>query len=283
MDLSSLEIFCAVAEEGSITKAAQRLKRVQSNVTTRVQQLEEQLKAPLFQREGKQMVLTPEGLRFIEYARKLLSLAQEAIQSVGTSMPTGQLKIGSMEATAASRLPGPLSSFHMKWPDVALDITTGTSGRLLEEVSEHQLDCALVALPEGAVSMKNHENLIGMPIWTEQLMLIEPKNKNDSRVLSLAAFEQGCTYRAAGEEWYRQHAPKGVHVVEANSYHSIMASVTAGSCAAVMPQSVLDLYKSTVRRFSSSPLAKMDTWLVWRKQYKSAALDAFRDACSSNR
>ena len=61
MDLAALEIFRAVALEGSVTRAAERLGRVQSNVTTRVQQLEEQLGATLFLREGKRMVLTPAG------------------------------------------------------------------------------------------------------------------------------------------------------------------------------------------------------------------------------
>ena len=61
MDLAALEIFRAVAAEGSVTRAAERLGRVQSNVTTRVQQLEEQLGAPLFLREGRRMLLTPAG------------------------------------------------------------------------------------------------------------------------------------------------------------------------------------------------------------------------------
>ncbi|KAF1041270.1 MAG: HTH-type transcriptional regulator YofA [Herbaspirillum frisingense] len=280
MDVSSLEIFCAVAEEGSITKAAQRLNRVQSNVTTRVQQLEEQLKAALFQREGKRMVLTPAGERFIDYAQRLLSLAQEAIQSVSASQPMGQLKIGSMEATAASRLPGPLAAFHRHWPEVAMDIATGTSQKMLDAVAQHRLDCALVAIPAGQTPADFSDNLTGVPIWNEQLMLLEPQDKGEGRALSLAAFEPGCTYRAAGEAWFRQHAAKGVRVVEANSYHAIMACVAAGTCAAVMPQSVLDLYRGAAHRFSASPLVEMETWLVWREQYKSAALDAFRDACT---
>ena len=57
MDLAALEIFRTVALEGSVTRAAERLGRVQSNVTTRVQQLEEQLGATLFLREGRRRAL----------------------------------------------------------------------------------------------------------------------------------------------------------------------------------------------------------------------------------
>ena len=75
MDFAALEIFRAVAQEGSVTRAAERLGRVQSNVTTRVQQLEEQLGATLFLREGKRMVLTPAGEALRGYADRLLALA----------------------------------------------------------------------------------------------------------------------------------------------------------------------------------------------------------------
>ena len=78
MDLAALEIFRAVAAEGSVTRAAERLGRVQSNVTTRVQQLEEQLGAPLFLREGRRMLLTPAGESLRGYADRLLALLPRA-------------------------------------------------------------------------------------------------------------------------------------------------------------------------------------------------------------
>ena len=61
MDLLALDIFRTVAQESSVTRAAERLGRVQSTVTTRIQQLEEQLGTPLFLREGRRMALTPSG------------------------------------------------------------------------------------------------------------------------------------------------------------------------------------------------------------------------------
>ena len=75
MDFVALEIFCAVAAEGSVTRAAQRLQRVQSNVTTRVRQLEDAVGCTLFLREGKRMALTPEGQTLLAYAQRLLALA----------------------------------------------------------------------------------------------------------------------------------------------------------------------------------------------------------------
>ena len=109
LDLAALAIFRAVAQEGSVTRAAERLQRVQSNVTTRVRQLEADVSATLFLREGKRMALTAEGELLLGYADRLLALAEEARQALRPGEPGGRLRLGSMESTAASRLPAPLA------------------------------------------------------------------------------------------------------------------------------------------------------------------------------
>ena len=78
MDLGDLRIFRAVVEEGGITRAAKKLHRVQSSVTTRIRQLEEDLGTPLFIREGKKLHLSPAGRVLLDYAGRLLGLAAEA-------------------------------------------------------------------------------------------------------------------------------------------------------------------------------------------------------------
>src|SRR5262249_3417257 len=77
MDVADLRIFRSVVEEGGITRAAEKLNRVQSNVTTRVRQLEEDLGVNLFIREGKRLHLSPTGKLLLEYADRLLDLAQQ--------------------------------------------------------------------------------------------------------------------------------------------------------------------------------------------------------------
>ena len=78
IDLAALEIFKAVVEQGGITKAAARLHRVPSNVTTRVKQLEERLGTKLFVRGNRKLVLSAEGRRLLGYADRLLHLSAEA-------------------------------------------------------------------------------------------------------------------------------------------------------------------------------------------------------------
>jgi DNA-binding transcriptional LysR family regulator len=110
MDFSSLEKFCAVATEPGDARAEQ-LARAQSNVTTRIEQLEEELEVQLFSRGGKRITLTPNGHRMLEYAQRLLSLAEEACGTMSPEQPTGRLRIGSLESTAATRLPLLLSTY----------------------------------------------------------------------------------------------------------------------------------------------------------------------------
>src|SRR5438477_12783331 len=89
MDLVELRIFKAVAEQGGITKAAAALHRVQSNVTTRVKQLEERLGTKLFHRQGRKLVLSSEGKVLLSYADRLLQLSSEAHAAVRGHVPHG--------------------------------------------------------------------------------------------------------------------------------------------------------------------------------------------------
>lgn len=100
MDLADLRIFRAVVEQSRITRAAERLNRVQSNVTTRIRQLEDDLGAELFIREGRRLRPSPTGRVVVDYADRLLHLGQEARDALGESVPRGPFRLGAMESTA---------------------------------------------------------------------------------------------------------------------------------------------------------------------------------------
>ena len=276
MDLAALEIFLTVAEHGSVTRAAERLGRAQSNVTTRVQQLEEQLGVALFLREGKRMRLTPEGETLRGYATRLLALAEETRQAVHPDTPSGLLRLGAMESTAATRLPGPLARLHAQWPALTLELRTAPSRQLVDQVLAHETDCALVAWPPPGLD--DGAPVERTPVFTESLLLALPAShppittSGDLQVDTLAAFAHGCTYRRIGEEW--MGSPR---VIELASYPAILACVAAGRCAGVVPQSVLDGLR-TPPALQWVPLGACDTALVTRPGYATPALTALRDA-----
>ncbi|RQC86567.1 LysR family transcriptional regulator [Pseudomonas aeruginosa] len=276
MDLSSLEIFRAVAHEASVTRAAQQLQRAQSNVTTRIRQLEEDLGVELFLRDGKRMSLTERGSEFLAYAEQLLALADEARQSMHPTEPGGRLRLGSMESTAASRLPALLASYHKACPRVALEVSTGTSRALFDGVRARRLDCALVAAGPGRAGELDGSGLRGEPLFREELLMILPAEHPpvhdvaEVRLRTLAGFARGCTYRQLAED----SLGTPLTVQEVGSYHAILACVAAGACVGVLPRSVLQLLGTPPLR--SLPLAEVDTWLVWREGYATAAFERWR-------
>ncbi|MBG4416499.1 LysR family transcriptional regulator [Pseudomonas aeruginosa] len=276
MDLSSLEIFRAVAHEASVTRAAQQLQRAQSNVTTRIRQLEEDLGVELFLRDGKRMSLTERGSEFLAYAEQLLALADEARQSMHPAEPGGRLRLGSMESTAASRLPALLASYHKACPRVALEVSTGTSRALFDGVRARRLDCALVAPGPGWAGELDGSGLRGEPLFREELLMILPAEHPpvhdvaEVRLRTLAGFARGCTYRQLAED----SLGTPLTVQEVGSYHAILACVAAGACVGVLPRSVLQLLGTPPLR--SLPLAEVDTWLVWREGYATAAFERWR-------
>jgi DNA-binding transcriptional LysR family regulator len=281
MDLTALEIFRAVAQEGSVTRAAERLGRVQSNVTTRVQQLEEQLSAPLFLREGKRMVLTPAGESLHGYADRLLALAEEARQSVHPGQPSGRLRLGAMESTAAARLPQPLAQLHAQWPALVLELSTAPSRQLVEQVVDHRIDCALVAWPPPGIDAD--APVERTTVFSEALLLALPADHppvytaQDLQLDTLAAFSNGCTYRRMGESFLQEKNGTPPRVLELASYHAILACVAAGRCAGVVPQAVIDLMREPPA-LRWVPLAASDTVLVRRRGYQSPALHALQAA-----
>lgn len=280
MDLESLRIFSTVAAELSITQASTKLGRVPSNVTTRIQQLEADLGVEVFMRTGKRLSLSIAGERFLEYAQRLLALAEEARQSVGGNPVGGTLHIGSMESTAASRLPNLLAAYHTRFAETRLEVTTGPSRGLLEQVTNARLDCAFVALPP---ALSNDQALrdLGLsacPVWQEKLLLLLPSTESDVshaaqvRTRSLAAFKAGCTYRSLAEEHLGIAGDLSWRVQEIGSYHAMIACVAAGTSVALLPESVVQLAQ-VPHSLPRLTLGYMDTHLVWRSQHRLPAFD----------
>jgi DNA-binding transcriptional LysR family regulator len=279
IDLSGLEIFKAVVEHGGITKAAARLRRVPSNVTTRVKQLEARLGTTLFVRRNRRLILSSDGERLLAYADRLLHLASEAEAALRDGTPSGTLALGALESTAATRLPPILSRFHRAYPDVRIDLVTGTTGALLTKLLNHEVEAAFVAEPFTADGLEVHA------VFTEELVVIAPtrapriRAPRDIGRATLIAFARGCSYRRRLEAWLGAASVMPEHIMEFGSYHAIVACVAAGTGIAIVPRSVLRVSpgRADVAAYRlPSAVAHARTCLVWRRGHRSRALDALR-------
>src|SRR5260370_23839762 len=239
IDLTALEIFKTVAEQGGITKAACAPQRVESNVTTRVKQLEERLGTKLFLRQHRRLVLSPDGRRLLAYADRLLQLSSEAEAALRTRTPAGTLQIGALESTAATRLPPILSCYHQRYPDVRIELVTGTTGALIAKVVNHEVEAAFVAEPFTANDLETE------PVFSEELVLIAPKGfpkitaPKDVGHTTLIAFATGCSYRRRLEAWLGAGNVVPVRVMEFGSYHAIVLCVAPRPAIASLPRSLL--------------------------------------------
>jgi DNA-binding transcriptional LysR family regulator len=201
IDLGALQIFKAVVDEGGVARAAARLHRVPSNVTTRVKQLEARLGVALFHRRAGRLVLTSDGQVLLAYADRLLRLSSEAEAALNGGAPRGSFRLGTLESTAATRLAPVLSRYHLAYPDVRLELVTGTSGALVAKVLRDELDAAFVAEPFSAAGLEMQ------PAYRERLVLITPKSQPKlagPRAIgdrTIIAFGAGCSYRRCLEEW----------------------------------------------------------------------------------
>jgi len=130
VQLKSLRLLVAVAETGSFGTAAKRLHTVQSNVTTHIKKLEEELGVQLIHRAGR-VRPTSAGLALVEYAERMLTAHDEAVSLFkGQEKACGRLRIGAMETTTALRLPPILAAYHATQPDVDIQIKNGAAAEL---------------------------------------------------------------------------------------------------------------------------------------------------------
>jgi DNA-binding transcriptional LysR family regulator len=280
MDLADLRIFLAVVREGGVTRAAQRLHRVQSNVTTRIRQLEDDLGVALFLREGKRMQLAPAGRTLLEYAELIITLSERARAAVQDRTPRGLLRLGAMESTAAVRLPGPLAAYSCQYPDVRLELRTGNPVQLATALLSDEIDAALVAEPVPAAQFGSMVAFREEPVIVAAKGYLAPKRVPKCVIV----FEHGCPHRKRLEAWCEALGQLPERVIELGSYHAMLGCVLAGMGAALLPRSVLATFPES-KRLQVFPLPRgrnqIATLLIWRKGVRSAKVEALAKLLSS--
>jgi DNA-binding transcriptional LysR family regulator len=283
MNFADLQVFKSVVDEGGVIRAASKLHRVPSAVTTRIKQLEASMGVKLFHRDKQRLHLSPAGELLLGYAERLIPLSEEARDVVTGTTPRGIFKLGALESTTASRLPPILAGFHSRYPDVRLELTTGTNDGLLGQLAERKIDAAFMAEAPGGQSFEY------TPVFHERLTLIsnvdQPpiKRARDVDGLSLIAFPEGCAYRRVLLRWLGADSLARFRVLDLSSYHAIVACVTAGAGIALVPESVLDAMPHVKVRLHPLPKAQSQivTPLVWRRGEISASVLALRTQLAS--
>jgi LysR family transcriptional regulator, cell division regulator len=284
MELTDLAAFEAVAEAGAMGRAAEALDTVQSNVTARIRKLETELGASLFHRHARGVELTAAGRALLPYAARIRRLCAEAREAAGpAAAPRGPLAIGSLETTAAARLPPLLASFHAAWPQVELSLRTGTTAELLREVLRWRLDGAFVAGPV------RHAELTEERVFEEELALVTPAGaRRPEDVLSrpeltVIVFRTGCSYRQRLEAWLADKGLAGLRRIELGTLEGILGCIGAGMGFTLLPRAAVEraALPGAVRLHAIEPhYARVSTMFVRRSDAEAgAALRRFLEHC----
>lgn len=241
MNGRDLRIFTKVAELGSISHAAKELNYVQSNVSSRIQKLEEDLNVTLFFRSKQGMQLTPEGKVLIDIAYKIIELSDKMMQLARSGgKPVGKLEIASVETVI--KLPLILSKFNKNYPTVDLRLATGVTTELRDKVLNYKLDGAFVTKSR----LTSHPELREIDVFEEKLVLIADHRAEDIETLlemPLLSFSDGCGYRAKLQEWLKTIHFEPTKNMELGTLETTLGSVISGLGIAYVPYSAVQHYE----------------------------------------
>ncbi len=146
--LYHLETLTWIARLGTFRAAAERLNTSQPAISARVREIEDQLGIPLFEREGRRMVLTARGRRLLQICEPLWTGLEQALLDIGDfSGAAGLVRIGSGEIAAASCLPGFIQSIERDLPGVIMEIDMDLTARMLQQLLTGSRDIVFLAGP----------------------------------------------------------------------------------------------------------------------------------------
>lgn len=283
MELRDLRMFQAIAEEGSISRAAEKLGYVQSNVTARLRKLEEELGVLLFHRKPMGVQLTEKGRLFRQYADSILRMAEESVRVLkDDGEPAGLLRIGVVESVTCGNFLNLVSAYQRQYERVLLRLETGSPRELIQKLRNAELDAALVTgdLTNGNLTAAN---LTMDYVITEEIVLLSGQRlaggKPSLMAQKWAVSPAGCPFRARLEQWYKEEGVAFDRFMEIGSLETLLGSVKAGLACTLLPKSVLTGAYAELHVYPIPEAYRfVETGLVRRKEsFTSLAYSAFAE------
>ncbi len=245
VEVRHLRYFLAVAEAGSFSRAADRLGISQPSVSQQMRDLETGLRVSLFQRRGKRILLTPNGLIFQEHARSFLRQLENCLQALGSEpgQSRGILHVGVVPILNVPLMPQLMGLFAKDHPGISL---------IVEEISSTEIE---TALEEGRMDVglgfvtRHSPNLLYERLCTDEFALIVPTKHPWARrrIVDFSELHQqrllqlpdSFVMRRMTDEICRRHQVRPRTVAEINAIETLLRSLAPLRAAAVMPKIAL--------------------------------------------
>ena len=258
LDLELLRSFVSVVDSGGFTRAGERVHRTQSTVSQQIKRLEEDIGQPLLNRTGKEVTPTEAGEQLLSYARRLLSLAEEARDVLALPGNEGAVRLGIPEDFAAYRLTKLLAGFSRARPGLRLDVRVDQSTYLRRDLERGELDLALFKRSAGEKG--------GIAVWPERVHWVTSKSHPIDpavRSVPLIGFPTGCLYRSraihaiesAGRPWHMAYT--------SSSLAGIQAAVAAGLGLSILSEIAIQSdHRVLTAKEGFAPIDKTELALV---------------------
>ena len=232
IDVDLLRTFLTIAETGSFTRAADEVHRTQSAVSMQMKKLEEQVGKPLVERGARAIRLTPDGLRLLEYAQRIVSLSEEAVSIFSEPDLRGIVNLGVPDDYADRLLPRVLSAFARSHPQVELMVRCDGSTSLSERIEKGDLDLAIVT---------NCDAMHGEVIRREALNFVgaEEHATHLADPLPLAVGPQTCSWRATAQSALDSVGRKYRVAYTSSAAAALVSAVLAGLAVTILPESAV--------------------------------------------
>lgn len=279
-DLELLRSFVSVVDAGGFTRAGERVHRTQSTVSQQIKRLEEDVGQPLLNRSGRDVTPTEAGERLLSYARRLLSLAEEARDVMARPGHQGAVRLGIPEDFAAYRLTRLLAAFSRSHPALRLDVRADQSLYLKRDLDRGEIDLALLKRAAGEKG--------GIAVWPERVYWVTSKAHPiaaDIASVPLIGFPAGCLYRSraihaiesAGRAWHMAYT--------SSSLAGIQAAVAAGLGLTILSEIAIQSdHRVLTARDGFAPIDKTEVALVASPEANSATLrlaDRLAEFCNN--
>ncbi|SMO45484.1 LysR family transcriptional regulator [Ruegeria faecimaris] len=224
LEIDALRALLAIATYGGVTRAARHLALSQSAVSHKIGRLERALNCKLLTRRKGAPLFTEDGLRLCEYARRITTLHDEAVASLGNRPLTGHLRLGMTEDATTSGIAQILGRFTRLYPDVRVRTRTGQSLNVQDWLKSGELDLAVIQIfrkdvqPEDLILFQDSLHWVKSPDY--RLNLSEP--------VPFLSFDTQCFYRRWGMEDSQQQDHRFDNILECPSAAGIQSAVRSG-------------------------------------------------------
>ena len=247
MNFKQLEYFVAIAEEGSISRAAKKLFMTQPPLSNSMRELEQELNCVLFERGPRNIRLTDEGRLLYERARSMLQLSEVTREDIRrlSDQESGKIRLGIISSLASTLGSDIIAGFSRKYPRISFELIEGNTYELLESLKNSTISAALIRTPYQGSSLET------LPITSERMLAVSNEEYFISDKINLKQLKDRplMVYRRwqsiVSEEFARKKISKEFEVL-ADDARTVMSLAEKGMGIGIIPSSAVT-YSDKIR------------------------------------